>query len=182
MANKYEKLASQAKNFGAAASGVIDPKDISFDPGFRLACEQNYCGKYDTNWMCPPGVGELESLKAKIKGYEKGVVFQTVYQMDDSFDIEGMGKAREIHQDVFEKILEYIRSNEEYGEVFPLNVGACSVCKECSYVSKQPCRFPEKAVASVEACGIDVNAMLGLCGIPYNNGTATVSYVGLFLF
>ena len=102
--------------------------------------------------------------------------------MEDSYDFEGMTKAADIHDGVFGKILEYIRSNEDLPKVFPLNAGACKVCKDCTYPSGKPCRFPDKAVASVEAYGIDVNALLGLCNIPYNNGTATVSYVGLFLF
>jgi hypothetical protein len=45
-----------------------------------------------------------------------------------------------------------------------------------------PCRFPDKAVASVESHGIDVTALVTSCGIPYNRGPNTVSYVGLFLF
>lgn len=175
-------LAQTAKQLGAFAAGVLNAADIRFDENFRAACEQNYCGKYGTNWMCPPGVGEFERLKAKALSYSKGVVFQTVYQMEDSFDFEGMTKAADIHEDVFRKILDHIRTDGSYPPVFALNAGQCKVCKECTYPTGQPCRLPQKAVASVEAYGIDVNALLGLCGIPYNNGTATVSYVGLFLF
>lgn len=178
----FTKLVEQAKVLGATAAGVLNAADINFDEGFRAACEQNYCGKYGTNWMCPPGVGEFEQLKAKVLSYSKGVVFQTVYQMEDSYDFEGMEKAADIHDEVFGRILEYIRSNDSYPTVFPLNAGACKVCKDCTYPSGEPCRLPEKAIASVEAYGIDVNALVGLCDIAYNNGTATVSYVGLFLF
>jgi predicted metal-binding protein len=182
MEDKLKLLITKALESGAAAAGIISPSDIRFDQGFRLACEQNSCGQFGTNWMCPPAVGPLEDLIPRIKEYSKGVVFQTVYQMEDSFDFEGMMKAADIHRDVFERIYDYIRKQNDCGEVFPLNAGACKICDECTYPAGKPCRFPQKAVASIEAYGIDVNAMLRLCGIPYNNGPATVSYVGLFLF
>ena len=51
-----------------------------------------------------------------------------------------------------------------------------------TYPDGQECRYPDKAVASVEAYCIDANALLTRCQIPYNNGPDTVSFVGLFLF
>lgn len=36
-------------------------------------------------------------------------------------------------------------------------------------------------MAPVEAYGIDVSKMLSACGLNYNNGQNTVSYVGLIL-
>ena len=58
----------------------------------------------------------------------------------------------------------------------------CKICKECTYPDGEECRFPDKAVASVEAYCIDVNALVTSCDIPYINGPNTVSFVGLFLF
>lgn len=182
MSCDFNQICRKAKEFGAAAAGVIKAADINFDEGFRFSCEQNYCGKYGTNWMCPPGVGAFEELKANVLSYKDGVVFQTVYQMEDSFDFEGMTNAADIHDEVFKKILNYIRSEITVPQMLALNAGPCKVCKDCTYPQGLPCRFPDKAVSSVEANGIDVNALVTLCGIPYNNGTATVSYVGLFLF
>jgi len=48
-------------------------------------------------------------------------------------------------------------------------------------MSGERCSYPGKAVASLEAYCIDVNALLTTCGIPYNNGVNTVSYVSLLL-
>ena len=176
------QLADKAKELGAAAAGAIKTSDMQFSEEFRTLCEQNSCGKYGTNWMCPPAVETFEEVKAKVLKYRGGVVFQTVYNLEDSFDFEGMVKAGEIHEKIFRSILEYIQSDISCANVLALNVGDCKVCKECTYPDGEECRFPDKAVASVEAYCIDVNALVTSCDIPYINGPNTVSFVGLFLF
>ena len=42
--------------------------------------------------------------------------------------------------------------------------------------------MPDKAFGALEAHGVDVAALLGRCGLKYNNGPNTVSYVVLVLF
>ena len=96
-------------------------------------------------------------------------------------EFEGMQKGGEAHERVFRSILDHIQSNVEYESLLPLNVGACEFCEECSYPTGEPCRFPDKAVASLEAHCIDVNALLTRCDIPYYNRPGTVSFVSLFL-
>ncbi len=176
------QLADKAKELGAAAAGVIKTSDIQFSEEFRELCEQNSCGKYGTNWMCPPEVGSFQESKSKVLKLSQGVVFQTVYQLEDSFDFDGMMKAGEVHEKIFRTILEYIQSTLGCPDVLALNVGDCKACKKCTYPDGQKCRYPDKAVASVEAYCIDVNALVTNCQIPYNNGPDTVSFVGLFLF
>jgi len=177
-----DDLRNKAKEFGAAASAVISISDIQFVPDFRKSCEMNSCGFYGKNWMCPPAVGSPEELQTKITKLSQGVVVQSVHQLEDSFDFEGMHKAGEHHEKLFRTILDHIEPNVDPQAFLPLNVGACKFCKECSLLIEEPCRYPDKAVASLEAYCIDVNALLTKCNIPYNNGTDTVSYVSLFLF
>lgn len=131
--------------------------------------------------MCPPAVGSIEDLQAKVLELPQGVVIQTVHQLQDSFDFEGMQNAGQIHEKVFRNSLDYTQSNKNSGALLPLNVGACKFCKECSRLIEELCPFPDKAVASLEAHCIDVNALLTKYDIPYNNGPNTVSYVSLFL-
>ena len=46
----------------------------------------------------------------------------------------------------------------------------------------ESCRFPEKALASMEAYGIDVVKLAKDHDFPYHHGSGTVSYVGLLLY
>ncbi|MHC4636942.1 MAG: DUF2284 domain-containing protein [Planctomycetota bacterium] len=180
--NNLNQVVDKAKESGAAAAAILNTSDIKFSQEFRKACQQNSCGKYGTNWMCPPAVGPFEELKAKVLKLSQGVVFQTVYKLEDSFDFDGMMQAIKVHDEIFRNMLNYIQSDSGYKDVFALNAGECRVCEKCAYLDGDVCRLPEKAVASLEAYGIDVTALVTACGIPYNNGPNTVSFVGLFLF
>jgi len=174
-------LIALAINHGATRSAVVTVPEIQFSESFRNLCEMNTCGKYKTNWMCPPAVGPFEELKEKVLQFKNGLVVQTVYQMEDSFDFEGMMKAKDIHEKVFRDILSQIRAEKILDPILPLNAGVCNYCENCVYPDRE-CLFPEEALASVEAYGIDVTALVTACGIPYNNGQASVSYVGVVLF
>lgn len=176
------RLVEKAKGLGAARASVIKTSDIQFSEEFRTLCEQNACGKFGTNWMCPPAVETFDEVKAKVLEFSEGVVFQTVSKIEDSFDFEGMVKAEEIHDMTFRKILEYIQSDTGCEDVLALSVGDCKVCKQCTYPDGEKCRYPDKAAASVEAYCIDVHALVTGCDLPYINGPNTVSFAGLFLF
>ena len=176
------QLVEKAKELGAAAASVIKTSEMQFSEEFRTLCEQNACGKYGKNWMCPPAIETFDKVKAEVLKFSEGVVFQTVSKLEDSYDFEGMMKAEEVHDITLRKILEYIQSNTHCEDVLALSVGDCKVCKQCTYPDGEECRYPDKAVASVEAHCIDVNALVTSCNISYINGPNTVSYVGLFLF
>ncbi len=178
---KESSLIELALRLGATRSAIVNVSDVQFSDTFRQLCEMNSCGKYRTNWMCPPAVGDYEELKNQVLKFKKGLVVQTVYQMEDSFDFEGMMKAKEIHEKVYRDIIEQIRSENLLDPMLPLNAGVCSFCEHCTYPDAG-CLYPDKALASVEAYGIDVTALVTACGIPYNNGVASVSYVGAVFF
>ncbi|MBM3714098.1 MAG: DUF2284 domain-containing protein, partial [Actinobacteria bacterium] len=63
-----------------------------------------------------------------------------------------------------------------------LTAGECSVCQVCAQVENKPCRFPEKAISSLEAYCMNVSTLAGLCNMKYINGQNTVTYFGAFLF
>lgn len=175
------EIMAESVRLGATRAGIVDTRDIQFSESFRLMCEMNSCGKYGTNWMCPPAVGEFDELKDQVLEFKKGLVIQTVYHLEDSFDFEGMMRASENHESVFRRILSHCRGIMASQAIFPLNAGICKFCENCTYPDRD-CIYPEEAVASVEAYGIDVTALVTACGIPYNNGPASVSYVGMILY
>lgn len=62
------------------------------------------------------------------------------------------------HTAIFRTILGIIEENSDLNKFLPLNAGPCTFCAKCTFLDGEPCRFPDKAVFSVEACGIDVMA------------------------
>lgn len=162
----------------------IEASSIKTDKSLRTACKQNYCGHYGKNWGCPPGVGTYESLRNSLKNYSDAVVIQTIHKLEDSFDYEGMMAAQEKHVCLFREVREDLRkslSSNDPTVMLGLSAGACTVCENCTYPEGKPCRFPEKANASIESYCINVNSLLNSCSLEYNNGENTVFYVSLFL-
>lgn len=176
-----ERLALAVLECGASHSAIMSVENIVFNEQLRDMCAMNTCGKYDTCWVCPPALAPVSEWRKKIEGFERGVLIQTVYQLEDSFDYEGMVAAKELHTRNFLAAVDAVHSQFDFAELLVLNAGACELCPSCTY-PHSPCRFPQKAIVSVEACGIDVNKTLVNCGLKYNNGEATVSYVGMILY
>ena len=157
----------------------ISTQEIFFSPAFRAACEQNACGFYGACWMCPPDVGVVEALIAQVKGFPYALVFQSVHELTDSYDIEGMHRAARAHNRL---IVRLRRAAERVGsDCLVLGAGACGGCKECAKKKNEPCRHPERAVIPLEAAGIDVTALAKSANLPYINGKNTVTYFGVLL-
>ncbi|WP_407309474.1 DUF2284 domain-containing protein [Desulfosporosinus sp. SB140] len=182
METDLNDLVKDALALNATHASLVEVEKIPFSEDFRRLCEQNSCGSYDKNWMCPPMVGPVNNLIKRALGFNQGLLFQTVHQLEDSFDWEGMQEGQANHEKIFRRILEHVKSNNIFNEILPLSVGPCMYCQKCAYLIKKKCYFPDKSVSSVEAYGINVTALVKDYGIPYYNGQNTVSYVGLILF
>ncbi len=165
---------------GAYKAGVVTTDKIPFDENLRSYCEVNHCGNYGKNYACPPSVGEGKKLIAKAKKYKKALVFQTVTQIEDSFDLEGMKEAELRHSKISAKINQYIQKH--FDDYVQLTAGKCSVCPVCAQIERKPCRFPDKAISSLEAYCMNVSDLAKLCSMNYINGKDTVTYFGAFLF
>ena len=165
---------------GADNAAIVPVSDIQFRREFRAACEQNLCGKFGRCWTCPPDVGDIDELIAKAKKYQYTLVFQTIGELEDSYDIEGMEDASRKHNAILLKI---------EGEIAPalsdfltLGAGGCQICERCAKMDEEPCRDPQKAIASLEAHGIAVSDLAEAGGMKYINGQNTVTYFGGFMF
>ena len=157
---------------------LISVSDIPFDMEVRKLCEQNSCGKFGSCWTCPPAIGKFEELQHRVVDFKHFLIFYKVYALEDSFDWEGMMDGARDFQKRILKLKKQIESQDADFTFLVLGAGACMVCEKCSYLENQPCRFPDKAIFSVEAFGIDAMKMMKENGLKYNNGPNTVTYIG----
>ena len=183
MENKelFEILEKTVISFGAYRAKVITTDKIETDSSFRDMCAMNSCGVYGKCWMCPPDVGDIEQLMSDVKKYSYALVYQMISELEDSYDFEGMIKAKKNSY----KINKDIRATVEklsLGKVLYLGAGGCGVCETCAKHEDQPCRFPELATPSLEAYGINVSQLAKVSDMKYVNGVNTVTYFSAILF
>ena len=175
-----ESLINIARENGAQQAAVVLVAQIPFRREFRAACEQNTCGKFGRCWACPPDIGGIDELIEKARSYSHAPVFQTIGTLEDSFDIEGMEAAAIKHNAVIQLMAPKLAAVAQ--NTLKLGAGGCHVCARCAKAENEPCREPQKAVASLEAHGIAVSELAEICGMKYINGQNTVTFFGGFLF
>lgn len=173
----YEKILNEAIEFGFDAGNILDVSKLNFLPEVRQMCESARCGAYGKNWACPPHCGTIEECEADTRRFEKGIIVQTVTQLEDSFDIENMELGAKKNSKL---VADFSKNLKEKYEVLVLGAGACRVCGTCA-CPQEPCRFPGKRISSMEAYGLLVSDVCKDFNLKYINGANTVTYTNCFL-
>ena len=176
-----DALIQLALDSGAAKAVIIPQEQIVTSAAFREICAGNGCGMYGKCWMCPPDAGNIDTLIAEVRKYSHGLWYQTIGNLEDSFDFEGMIEAGRLHVLVSQKIQENVKKLLPAG-LLHLSCGGCRLCERCAKLDNEPCRMPEKALSSLEAYGIDVYQTTKDTDLKYINGADTVTYFGIVLF
>lgn len=174
-------LKNLAAECGAKKAAIIDAKTIVLSADFRKICESNGCGNYGRCYMCPPLVGDIHALMAKVRAYPKAMLYQTIGRLEDSFDIEGMTLAAMEHAQVSRRLQQRITDLRQEG-VLHLTCGGCRLCETCALAHGQPCRHPGWPLPSLESYGIDVYNTTKDTELKYINGPNTVTFFGMVLW
>ena len=114
-----------------------------------------------------------------MKQYAHGILVQTVGDIEDSLDFEGIMEVKETHDERYRACVEKLR--EAKPDLLPLADGACTICAKCTYPDA-PCRFPDKSMSSMEAFGLYVADVCRKNGVDYNYGPGKMCYSGCFLY
>ena len=168
----------ECKSVGFTNAAYIDPQKLELLPEVRDMCAVNSCGRYDKSWACPPACGSLEEQSKRLRGFSYGVLLQVTEQMEDDFDVEAMERAERLCKEGLHKLSDQMEGR--FTKKLLLGAGTCTVCETCTYPDA-PCRFPDKAFASLEACGLVVSKECERAGIPYYYGPKTITFTGAVL-
>ncbi|MBR5515581.1 MAG: DUF2284 domain-containing protein [Clostridia bacterium] len=166
------------KNAGIHEYAFLNPADIEFKEEIQEICANGACEMYGKTWACPPALGTAEDCRKKCNEYTKAMFFCAKYDLEDSFDYEGMIEAGKKFRELCDVI--YNLAGADFQKYLVLCNGACLRCKECTYPDS-PCRFPEKLFLSLEGCGVMVSSLARSLGMKYINGKDTVTYFGMIL-
>jgi len=175
---EMEALIQEALEGGFSQAGELNVGALEFMPEVRDMCSADRCRQYNKNWRCPPGCGSLEEAAARAAQYSRGVLVQTIGQMEDDFDYETIQATSEKHKSSFAALV--ARLKERYPDLLPMGAGTCTLCEACTYPDA-PCRHPDTSISSMEAYGLWVSRVCELSGVPYNNGKQTITYTSCYL-
>ena len=159
--------------------GYIETADIVFREEIQDICRSNTCRAYGKTWACPPAIGGIEECRRRCLEYKNALVFSCKYDLEDSYDYEGMVEAGVEFRRTCDKLWDKL---DGYDKGYKLLAnGGCQRCEKCTYPDS-PCRFPERLFPAFEGHGIVVAEVAKLAGINYINGQDTVTYLGMLLY
>ena len=167
MKNWMEK----AKELGFDAAVPMDPKTLEAREDVRSMCAADKCGAYNRNWTCPPACGTVEECQERMRKFENGILLQSIGHMTKAIDSKCYRETERRHMKSFYAFAEEIR--KAYPDALCLGAGGCRVCKQCAY--PEPCRFPEKAMSSMEGYGLFVTQVCRDSNVPYYYGERTIT-------
>lgn len=168
----------KAKEAGFDTAVFIDPKTLESREDVRSMCAADKCGAYNKNWTCPPFCGTVEECQARMRGFENGILLQSIGHMTKAIDSRCYRDTERRHRTAFTAFAEEVRKS--YPQALCLGAGGCRVCKQCA--CPEPCRFPEKAMSSMEGYGLFVTQVCRDAGVPYYYGEKTITYSACILF
>lgn len=166
------------KKLGIHEYSFIAPNEIDFKDEIQQICNNGACEMYGRTWACPPALGDAAECKKRCIEYSSALFFSAVYELEDSFDYEGMLDAGVKFRKLCDRV--YEEAGADSTKILMLCNGACLRCEKCTYPNA-PCRFPDKLFLSLEGHGILVSELAKAKGIKYINGKDTVTYFGMLL-
>ena len=172
-----KKLIDLALSIGFADAAVIDTKELVFIPAFRTLCEENQCGKYGANYACPPDCGTIEEMKQRVLRWQKALVMQTMWDIEDPLDSIQINPAKTQHNQMTRRLIDKI------GEP-GLMIGAsgCSLCTPCALTKGEPCRFPKLQYSCMSAYCIFVKDMTDRCHMDYDCAPGITTFFSMYCY
>jgi predicted metal-binding protein len=110
--------------------------------------------------------------------YRRGILLQTVGKLEKTIDTRGYRRTEQKHLADFHRFVQQVK--QVYPDALCLGTGGCRICEKCAW--PEPCRFPEKACASMEGYGLFVTQVCRDSGLKYHHGEKTITYTACVLF
>lgn len=160
MANDFEEMLRSVNKMGYGIYGkIIDGSMLVFEERVRMNCF--YCGKYNTNWRCPPRIPSLDYRRMVEEYDHAALIWVNEGLKGKDFNTVRNDSSIHLHKALLEceKWL-YSRNNST---ALSFTAGSCKLCK--NGCAPNHCANPYQARSPVEALGINIVKSAGLFGI-----------------
>ncbi|WP_366924331.1 DUF2284 domain-containing protein [Metallumcola ferriviriculae] len=174
-------IRQRARQLGASKALIITKEQLVIEQAVRNACVENQCGHYDSNFMCPPHVGEISDFEEVLDEYSQGLLVQVKRDIKSLEDKEAiLSLAGQLHQLVL--AIEKEAKQQDYSRAKALSAGHCKLCEPCPInTGADTCIKPDLARPAMEAVGINVVESCRRAGAPLEFLQHEVTWVGLIL-
>ncbi len=146
---------------------LVDPREVVTGEWVRLKCQYG-CDGFGTCLTCPPYSPEPQRTQGILHSYTRAIL---LWQPENWQNLRRT--CAELERELF---------LHGYYRAFAMPSGPCELCDPCP--REYPCRHPELARPSMEACGIDVYATVRKFGFPIDvvrDRSCRANYYGLVL-
>ena len=173
-----ELLEQQLSELPLFQYAFFPTEELTFTERVRHICQEE-CPMYGKTWACPPAVGTVGECQNKCLAFPEFLLISTVTEVDDIANLEQTLANRADHEAITHEVAELVKA--QGCETMTLSTEACAICEECAYPDG-PCRFPDRACASMEAYGLFINQVCRDNGLPCHYGERTITYTSCILF
>ena len=153
-------IMEKALELGAAASCVVNPRDITINPEFVEFCKPPQCDAYGAGGNCPPNVMSTEDFDALLSGYTCGVAFKVEAPMAMLLEEEHRFEVIKVLQETTAR-LERFAVGIGFDKARGFAGGSCrrAFCREEEYCEviegTGACRNPDMARPSLSGVGVN---------------------------
>ena len=100
-----------ARALGFTDAALMDVKDLTIVPEYRMFCEENLCGNYGVLPVCPPESGTVEEMTARVRRYKTALVLMIEHTPVNYTD-SAEQKAAKKHQNILtEQLMAQMRAD-----------------------------------------------------------------------
>ena len=170
-----------ARQLGIETCLQFSPELLAPEQRIRDLCLENKCGNYGKHYMCPPYIGSLKEIEARLQKFPRGILLQYSKPLDVRNDNEGLKQSKiEFHNKILQ--LEEFLKNEGVTDVWGMIGGSCELCNVCADKPGESCPYPDKARTSLTSIAIDVLAFLDKFGLDNRLHPDKIIWTGCILF
>jgi predicted metal-binding protein len=170
-----------ATQLGIETCLEFNPELLVPEKRIRELCLEDKCGNYGKHYMCPPHIGSLEELEARLKKFQRGILLQYSKSLDVRNDNEGLKQSKlDFHNKILR--LEELLRNGGINDVWGMIGGSCELCEICRAKRSEPCPYPSEARTSLTSLAIDVLALLDKFGLDNKFHPGKITWTGGILF
>ena len=175
-----QQLLNYSKSLGFKSCALVQTNQIPFDFTLIKYCQENLCGRYGSNYSCPPHCGAPQQMKQKLLQYNSTVVVQSVFEGVNFDDKQTVQNAKNLHNQRLQQLLDFARASGKAAMI----VGAtgCEKCSPCLVEQGLPCKYPEQMFSCTSAYCIDVAQLANLCDLSYSWENGKLFLYGLLIF